>query len=261
MKLKSKKLNKNIKLIAAIAVVLVMIIVIIINLITGDKETRVEKKYTIEYIETLDPGIKHNIVLKESGEIEVVSYIKETVNDEASPLTNKIEFSKSNTKDLRKFILTYFDSKIDKVTINASSIHATQEQYLLESIVYNCEGCYELETNEYKYRIHYGIDNDKYYIYLLDDDTIKVSYTEYNERYNIVKMESYESDFNVEAKEEMIKTFKELFKDTKEKQKYVHPQQITEEQDKAILSTINLDSSQYDVQYQDKVSNETEVTE
>ena len=261
MKLKSKKLNKNVKLIAAIAVVLVMIIVLIVNLMTGEKGTTLDKKYTIEYIETLDPGIKHNIVLNKDGEIEVISYINNTIDEESSPITKKINYSNSNTKDLKKFILSYFDQKIDEVTINASSIHATKEQYLLESIVYECEGCYELETNDYQYRIHYVIDNDRYYIYLLDDNKIKVSYTEYNERYNISKMESYEVDFNKEINDEMVKVFKELFKDKKEKEQYVHSQQITEEQNIIILSVIRLDSNDYNQQYQEQGSNDTIVTE
>ena len=151
--MKSKKMKKkNIKLISAIVLVIIMIIVLILNLTTNGSYNE-SKDYTLEYIETLEPGIKHDIILKKDGSIEVSSIIKSVVDIEVEPVKKNIKFSEKNQKNLKKFIKSYFKDKKYEVTVNASDIHGQKEQYLLESIVYGCEGCYELETNSYKNRI------------------------------------------------------------------------------------------------------------
>lgn len=242
--MKSKKLNKkNIKLISAIILVVIMIVVLFANIFTNDDVDKLSQDYTIKYIETLNPGIKHDILLKKDGNIEISSIIKSNYLVEEDPIIKNINFSEKNTKNVKEFILSYFKNNKNDVTINASDIYETKEKYLLESIVYNCEKCFELEYNKYKNKIYYAIDNNIHHIYLLKDNTIKISTTFYNEQYNIINMESYDIVFSKKSNDEIVKLFKELFKDKKEKEQYINSYHITSEQKNILLAIINLNEN------------------
>lgn len=242
--MKSKKLNKkNIKLISAIALVIIMIIVLLFNILTNNNVDNLSKSYNLEYIETLYPGIKHDLILKKDGDIEVSSIIKSDVSVEVEPFITKIDFSEKNTINVKKFILSYFEDSMSEATVSGAAIHATKEQFLLESIVYNCEKCFELEYNKYENKIHYVLNKNRHYIYLLEDNKIMLATTSYDEKYNIMGLKSYEIDFSEKTNNDIVKLFEELFKDKKEKEQYVDSQLITKEQNDILLAIVNLNEN------------------
>lgn len=234
---KGKNNNTNIKLIAGF--IILIIVVFLVNNITNTKKAKtLASEYTVNFTENLYPGKEHKITINKDGEFRIKSKIKESVDSDYYEKNNTLQLSKENTKELTKLLEQYIVEDNSEITVDSAQIYDTTEKYLLESVIYNCTDCFNSEVSDYKYKIHYVIGLTTYYIYVLENDEIVTTTIEYNNLYDILNMYSQKTSIIKQTISEFIKLADKLFEDTDLKAQYVDSSNLTEEENKLILSVV-----------------------
>lgn len=172
------KNNKTLKII--IITLLFLIILTIVGVIYFNKMNDINDEkniiYEISFFDGGEPGTNRDIkIYKDKVKINIThgcSYV------DCKSTTEKItkNFSKENIDKLKNFIETNFSTKLNG---NKVVIYGTKQLNLYQKdVIYSLEGGesnFEINVEEYKYKIEYHEnDNLDYFIYFKDDNSILV---------------------------------------------------------------------------------------
>lgn len=178
------KNNKTLKIIIIALLFLIILTIVGVIYFTKMKVINDEKNiiYEIYFSDGGIPGTSQDIkIYKDKVKIDITygcSYV------DCKSRTEKItkNFSKENIDKLKNFIETNFSEKLNgnKVVIKDGARSNGVEQLNLyqEDVIYSLEGGesnFEINVEEYKYKIEYHEnDNLDYFIYFKDDNSILV---------------------------------------------------------------------------------------
>ncbi len=191
--------NKKIVLIILI-VTLFLIIVGIVGFIVYDKyNKKVSEKdavvYKLIYYDNYEPGSKHEININDDN-IEIITTNYCSVLN-CKPKTNKetFKYSKENMDKLKIFFTNNFSN--NNIEFNGNDLTNRQKE-VIEGLLLG-EYFFEVNVEEYKYKMEYKKNEElSYVIYFKDDKSVLVKKLKNNNDYDIVKVDTYVLNFSKE---------------------------------------------------------------
>lgn len=172
------KNNKTLKII--IITLLFLIILTIVGVIYFNKMNDINDEkniiYEISFFDGGEPGTNRDIkIYKDKVKINI-THACSAVNCKSKTEKRTQKFSKESIDKLKKFVETNFSTKLNG---NKVVIYGTKQLNLYQKdVIYSLEGGesnFEINVEEYKYKIEYHEnDNLDYFIYFKDDKSILV---------------------------------------------------------------------------------------
>lgn len=172
------KNNKTLKII--IITLLFLIILTIVGVIYFNKMNDINDEkniiYEISFFDDGEPGTNRDIkIYKDKVKINI-THACSAVNCKSKTEKRTQKFSKESIDKLKKFVETNFSTKLNG---NKVVIYGTKQLNLYQKdVIYSLEGGesnFEINVEEYKYKIEYHEnDNLDYFIYFKDDNSILV---------------------------------------------------------------------------------------
>lgn len=172
------KNNKTLKII--IITLLFLIILAIVGVIYFNKMNDINDEkniiYEISFFDGGEPGTNRDIkIYKDKVKINI-THACSAVNCKSKTEKRTQNFSKESIDKLKKFVETNFSTKLNG---NKVVIYGTKQLNLYQKdVIYSLEGGesnFEINVEEYKYKIEYHEnDNLDYFIYFKDDNSILV---------------------------------------------------------------------------------------
>lgn len=172
------KNNKTLKII--IITLLFLIILNIVGVIYFNKMKVINDEkniiYEISFFDGGEPGTNRDIkIYKDKVKINI-THACSAINCKSKTEKRTQNFSKESIDKLKKFVETNFSTKLNG---NKVVIYGTKQLNLYQKdVIYSLEGGesnFEINVEEYKYKIEYHEnDNLDYFIYFKDDNSILV---------------------------------------------------------------------------------------
>lgn len=172
------KNNKTLKII--IITLLFLIILTIVGVIYFNKMNDINDEkniiYEISFFDGGEPGTNRDIkIYKDKVKINI-THACSAVNCKSKTEKRTQKFSKESIDKLKKFVETNFSTKLNG---NKVVIYGTKQLNLYQKdVIYSLEvgeSNFEINVEEYKYKIEYHEnDNLDYFIYFKDDNSILV---------------------------------------------------------------------------------------
>ncbi len=172
------KNNKTLKII--IITLLFLIILTIVGVIYFNKMNDINDEkniiYEISFFDGGEPGTNRDIkIYKDKVKINI-THACSAINCKSKTEKRTQNFSKESIDKLKKFVETNFSTKLNG---NKVVIYGTKQLNLYQKdVIYSLEGGesnFEINVEEYKYKIEYHEnDNLDYFIYFKDDNSIFV---------------------------------------------------------------------------------------
>lgn len=190
----NKNNNKKLYLIIGIIIILFSIATIIIINSIESKEEKIEP-YTMTYHINAIPGSKKEIkVFENKIEVSTTQYCS-SPDCKPETTTETLNYSKNNIKKFNEFVKKNF--KDEKIDVSESDL-TTYQNEVMQGLLLS-EKLFELNIEEYKYKIEYYKNNhSSYTIYYKNDYSILVKKSSINEDYDITNIETYKLNFKKE---------------------------------------------------------------
>ncbi len=173
-------MKNNITLKIIIIALLFLIILTIVGVIYFNKMNDINDEkniiYEISFFDGGEPGTNRDIkIYKDKVKINI-THACSAVNCKSKTEKRTQKFSKESIDKLKKFVETNFSTKLNG---NKVVIYGTKQLNLYQKdVIYSLEGGesnFEINVEEYKYKIEYHEnDNLDYFIYFKDDKSILV---------------------------------------------------------------------------------------
>lgn len=173
-------MKNNITLKIIIIALLFLIILTIVGVIYFNKMNDINDEkniiYEISFFDGGEPGTNRDIkIYKDKVKINI-THACSAVNCKSKTEKRTQKFSKESIDKLKKFVETNFSTKLNG---NKVVIYGTKQLNLYQKdVIYSLEGGesnFEINVEEYKYKIEYHEnDNLDYFIYFKDDNSILV---------------------------------------------------------------------------------------
>lgn len=173
-------MKNNITLKIIIIALLFLIILTIVGVIYFNKMNYINDEkniiYEISFFDGGEPGTNRDIkIYKDKVKINI-THACSAVNCKSKTEKRTQKFSKESIDKLKKFVETNFSTKLNG---NKVVIYGTKQLNLYQKdVIYSLEGGesnFEINVEEYKYKIEYHEnDNLDYFIYFKDDKSILV---------------------------------------------------------------------------------------
>lgn len=173
-------MKNNITLKIIIIALLFLIILTIVGVIYFNKMNDINDEkniiYEIYFFDGGEPGTNRDIkIYKDKVKINI-THACSAVNCKSKTEKRTQKFSKESIDKLKKFVETNFSTKLNG---NKVVIYGTKQLNLYQKdVIYSLEGGesnFEINVEEYKYKIEYHEnDNLDYFIYFKDDKSILV---------------------------------------------------------------------------------------
>lgn len=172
------KNNKTLKIIIITLLFLIILTIVGVIYFTKIKAINDEKNiiYEISFFDDGEPGTNRDIkIYKDKVKINI-THACSAVNCKSKTEKRTQKFSKESIDKLKKFVETNFSTKLNG---NKVVIYGTKQLNLYQKdVIYSLEGGesnFEINVEEYKYKIEYHEnDNLDYFIYFKDDNSILV---------------------------------------------------------------------------------------
>ena len=175
------KNNKTLKIIIVSILLLIILAILVIMQFTKNKDVKdaTEDKnmiYEIDFFDGAEPGTNRDIkIYKDKVKVDI-THACSAVDCKSTKEEKTQNFSKENIDKLKNFIETNFSEKLNG---NKVVIYGTWQLNLYQKgVIYSLEGGesnFEINVEEYKYKIEYHEnDNLDYFIYFKDDNSILV---------------------------------------------------------------------------------------
>lgn len=186
-------MNKRIKIIISILIIGIILLGGIIYKLKFNDMSVIG--YSIVYFDDMDPGSKSNIKISKN-EVEIITTTSCSALDcDTKHQKEVFNYSNVNIEKLINFIDNNFST--NNVEVHDDELTDYQKD-VIQGLLLN-EYFFEINVEEYKYKVEYRKnDNEVYYIYLKNDSSILVKKATINNNYEFFGVDTYSLDFSSE---------------------------------------------------------------
>lgn len=189
---------KNKSKVLIILFIILLILVIGIGSVIGYNKIFYQKNhvlYKLTYYTSDGVGSKNNInIYNDRVKLITISSCNDTECDDANAKKETFNYTEENMNKLKNFIKDNFSGNND-IVLNKNELDEYQNGVIRGLLL--GEHSFEVNVEEYKYKIEYSKnDNLTYIIYFKDDKSILVKKLKINDDYDIVNIDTYSLDFS-----------------------------------------------------------------